>query len=180
MMPQMYHFVEEPFAAWLGARAADTGPSAYLLLQGYPYTGFALFENGELRIPAVPGTVTGTEWNLYSDVRLFDGEQEWHCWRAGGRWRFRHARKTDWTGIERVYVLWGNDKGSEQTGLFRLDSEDRGAKVYLPASAVANISAPAGLRMLLRVEYEENTGIAGITDAMIVGFERPQQYPREE
>ena len=164
-------------AADLGAWLLQIAPSepAYVLLQGYPFTGFAIWSAGGLELPVGFAAPTAADWKLYWDVRVFDGAQEWHCWRAQGKWRFRHARRRDWlppNSMERTYALWGEK--SETAGLFRTDTEDRDIEVWLPEAAVQGIAAPAGLRTLLRIEYEESTGLTGITDTMLLRFIDPR------
>jgi hypothetical protein len=166
--------IEGRFADWLAGVARQARSCALLLLQGYPYTGFAAFdETGKVTLPAEFPQPDEDKWKLYWDIRIFDRETEWHAWRAGsGVWFFRAANWRHWpshdeAAYQRDYAIWGTQR--RVTDGWRCFSEDRGAAVWIPGSAGDFQEFPR-LRVRLRPDYEDDTGIAGIVDAMIVGF----------
>ena len=151
---------------------SDVGDGeVYLLLQGYPMTGFAsVTKDRRLSLPS-DLLHQVLDWNLFWDVRMFGQQAEWHAWRNNvGAWNDRLAKPGAWPGaIERSYVLWGNTVSRAQGG-WACCHEQRGAEVWVPEQVARN-GLPVRLRVLHRVEYEPHTGLAGITDAMICGFE---------
>lgn len=138
-----------------------------VLLQGYPYTGFARIDTKwGLRLPLKDVSLRK---DLYWDVRMFSPQGEWHLWKknARGEWGKRFAAPNTWNIIERLHRLWGASVPLRDGEWFRYQ-EANGATIYLPEE----IRNPA-LKVHLRVERdvrgkdEKRTNLAGIVDAMI-------------
>lgn len=167
--------IDGPMTAWLKDVALKAGPRTLLLLQGYPYSGFAAFTaDGAVSIPEHLPPPAEDGWKLYWDLRVFNGETEWHGWRTGdGVWLYRKARLKEWpaenrTDYRRDYYLWGSDEPQDR-GAWHLFREDRGAEVWIPKTA-GDFTAPPRLHMQLRHDFDPKSGIAGIVDSMVVGL----------
>jgi CRISPR-associated protein (TIGR03984 family) len=171
---------------WLRKKAGDVAGSgtAYLLIQGYPATGFGKINDGKIDLrlePDVHGDVE-LEWDYYFDVRMFGELGEWHCWHTlRGDWNARFANETEWKDsdnekyFERNYVLWGTQFIGRGDWCECLE-KGRGARIWIPIFVPVGKGKPASLRIRHRVEFDKNTGLAGITDAMIVRFGIPGEY----
>lgn len=149
------------------------GADHYLFIQGYPFTTFARLDNGQIVLPPAdlfdPAKLVA--WRFFFDVRLFNENGEVHFWNDGrGNWTRRIAKRDDWKDhhIERNYVLWGT-RIEPKTGGWALLSEDRGAEVWVP-DHFTGADLPIRLKMHLRVGRDEDTGLAGIVDSMILDF----------
>lgn len=164
---------------WLLDHAHEAGDEPVLLVQGHPATGFARMAGGKLDFHLEPDVhEVGIElpWRLYFDVRIFGERGEWHCWRVqGAHWRGRFAGRdeNEWQvkpgkAFSRSYALWGEQFKRE--GDWVRWSEKRGAVVWTPARYDKDDQQPFRLEVRQRVEFDQETGIAGVVDAMILGF----------
>ena len=151
---------------WLEAEAKKLGDRVFLLLQGYPMTGFARMAAGKLEFPA---GFKNPDWNLFWDIRMFGSGGEWRLWRAG-KWQGLFRGAEEWPKariIDRDYVLWGNDKPKPADSSWFRYSEANGVQLWSP------IEKPKGHVLRLKVREligfeQERTGLAGIVDAMIL------------
>ena len=93
---------------WLEEKAAAMNEGAYLVVEGYEWTGLAVWRHGSFALPDDKFTWRMTECE---ELRLFDANGEWHCWRAGTEWDAKWRSAADWRErhIERKYILWGRD-----------------------------------------------------------------------
>lgn len=163
---------------WLLDHSREVGERPVLLVQGHPATGFAVASEGKIDFrlePDVHEAVSDLPWRHYFDVRMFGSHGEWHCWRIHEeRWRGRLATRADdeWqeTGkaFSREYALWGTKFDAH--GNWIRCSEKRGAIVWVPAEYCQAKHDPFRLQVCQRVEFDPETGIAGVADAMILGF----------
>lgn len=165
---------------WLLDKAPQTADrEAWLLIQGFPATGFARILDGRLELRLSPSgeSPESIDWRRYFDVRMFGPKGEWHLWLGPKRaWRGRFRSKNDWPReqrIHRYFALWGTTAGRE--GDWYHCTETRGAEVWVPAFAARDPVPgqpwrPARLRIRQQVACDE-TGIAFVRDAMILGFE---------
>ena len=158
---------------WLKAHAGDvSSQEAVVLLQGYPATGFGRVSKDTLELRLTP-EVPVFDATYYWDVRLFGETGEWHCWRLpGGEWRGRLAKPDEWRDTrKKQLVLWGpqQGRGTPEAGWICCEEPARGAKVWAPSAAP--LPFPVLLQVLERVEVEKDTGLSGVTDAMLRGFE---------
>jgi CRISPR-associated protein (TIGR03984 family) len=150
---------------WLKEAAKLLGGEATVLLQGFPYSGFGtLSTEGEL---SIPGQFGPPDFDHSWDLRIFRDSLEIYAWRTGpDGWAWRLADPDNWTkSITGHQILWGTAVSS-QDAAWRLLSESRGARVWLPPS-VTHDGPELALRIIERVEPEPSTGLAGIVDAMI-------------
>ncbi|HET6842929.1 MAG TPA: CRISPR-associated protein Csx19 [Candidatus Angelobacter sp.] len=165
---------------WLLQHAGDAGGTAVLLIQGHPATGFGRVSGGKIDLRLEPGlqqTAEDLPWSLCFDIRMFGDRGEWHCWRIEGSiWRGRFAgrdreewQEKDGKAFARHYVLWGTKFTRE--GDWVRCSESRGSVVWVPAESYGEKEGePAHLAVRERVEFDAETGIASVADAMILGF----------
>lgn len=160
-------------AEWLVDLRSDVSDGdAWLLVQGYPATGFLVVTQEGLLTPP-DGLAPPLDWNLYWDLRLFGSKGEWHCWRtAPNVWRGRFCAANEWKDfMDREDALWGTQvetQGKDGRLWSRL-WEQRGASVWVPFE-VKEAQLPVRLKIRRRVDYQPSTGLAGFTDAMILGF----------
>ena len=157
---------------WLRQAAKAVGEGrASLLLQGYPYTCFArIIESGSLELPP-PFRECPPNWDLFWDVRVFGPKGEWHAWRdgAGRWWDRRYEAKESENEIHRRYVLWGT--AVEVTSdVWSCCYEERGAEVWVPFEATGH-RLPLRLKLKLLIDYEPETGMAGVVDAVMCDFD---------
>jgi hypothetical protein len=139
-----------------------------VLLQGYPYTGFARFDADKGL--CLPLQDISLQKPLYWDIRIFSPEGEWHLWKrnAKGEWGKRFAPANEWRfHIERIHRLWGGSAPQKEGDWFRYQ-ETNGARVYLPVE-IRNpaLKVHARIQRDLRGSEGERTNLAGIVDAMI-------------
>lgn len=161
------------YTQWLIGLLTDVSDGdAWLLVQGYPATGFWVATGEQILFPP-DGSSPSLDWNLYWDVRLFGNKGEWHLWRTGqGKWRGRFCTASEWEDfLDREDALWGTQvetktaDGRKWTKLW----EERGAAVWVPFE-VRKEKLPVRLKIRRKVDYQPDTGLAGFTDAMILGF----------
>jgi len=163
--------IEGHLLDWVRSKAAQSGPLA--LLEGYPYAGFAVLRDGELHFPPATGLVARQlNWDLFSELRLFGGETEWHAWRTAGGWFGRPRPSSEPQGDPcRDYALWGTKlQPARDADLgWRSVSEENGATIWLPPEFPLRERGtfPLRLRVRLFVEPDPQTGLAGIVDAAI-------------
>jgi CRISPR-associated protein (TIGR03984 family) len=161
-------------SAWLAAHAAETAGdgSAYLLIQGYPSTGFSRIQNRALEFRLYPAvdSIEDSDWDYYFDVRMFGELGEWHCWRAPSLgWRGRLAKTSEWqNSFDRSHVLWGT-RFEKQDSWWQC-AEGRGAQIWVPALLNVSAQRPGALRVRQKVEFDQD-GLAGVTDAMVLAIE---------
>ena len=158
---------------WLKqVRLKVAGPGeAYLLLQGSPYTGLACVHEDGLGLPPEhPAVANGfdAEWDIFWDLRLFGAQGEYHAWRQDGGWHCRFAPKEQHNSVERDYPLWGrNDEGPNATD-WDCYHETRGARIFVPSKLTSGLRF-ARMRILQVIDFDES-GMAGVVDAMILGI----------
>jgi CRISPR-associated protein (TIGR03984 family) len=163
---------------WLIEHARDVaeGP-AWVLFQGYPASGFGSVVGGKLLLGVVPDMVTVFEPAYYWSVRLFGEKGEWHCWRDRDGWQGRLATVTEWPDrIERRMALWGTGVASDES--WHTLTEARGAVVRLPRAwrgSLIGQDLPVLLEIWERIEPEEDTGLTGVVDAMLRGFQHKSE-----
>lgn len=73
--------------------------------------------------------------------------------------------------MDREDALWGNRVETREAGgrTWSRLWEERGASVWVPFE-VKQADLPIRLKIRRRVDYQPDTGLAGYTDAMILGF----------
>ena len=158
---------------WLKEAATLLGGESMALLQGFPYSGFgALSAEGEL---SIPGQFGPPDFDHSWDLRIFRDSREIHAWRTGpDGWGWRLADPGKWKHkITSHQILWGSSL-SPQEDDWRLLSESRGAKVWLPPP-VKQDGPELALSIIEHVEPEPSTGLAGIVDAMIAGIRSAEE-----
>ena len=172
--------VEGPILEWIETAGAAAGP--FVLLQGYPYTGFAVVRDGKLILP--PATRRAPEalnWETFWDVRVF-GSGERHAWRYGHDWYWR-PRTADELKNEpfREYALWGTRlQAPAADDEWRCLSEENGAALWIPPEFPLFEEGQKGqfplrLKVKLFVGRDETvgtdgvhgTGLAGIVDSAL-------------
>jgi len=139
---------------------------ACTLLQGYHVTSFAGFSEAGLDLPPQH---TNPGWDLFRDIRVFGPQGEGHFVRTGpNQWisRFLRADGTE-PYVDRSFRIWGTGDPQRIDGWARY-SEANGAVVWLPERFA--VGAPLFLNVREIFGYEPNRGIAGVVDAMILGF----------
>jgi CRISPR-associated protein (TIGR03984 family) len=167
---------------WLISKASETSTdNVTLLIQGYPGSGFARIVNGKLELKLEPEETMDDPlaivWSRYFDIRMFGDRGEWHLWQSNSGWNGRFRGVEEWpktNRMDRDFALWGTLIEGPVQGWWRC-SEERGPVVWLPEFALAgpgkNGRQQSGvLKIRQQVEFDD-AGIAGIVDAMIMGFE---------
>jgi CRISPR-associated protein (TIGR03984 family) len=153
-------------------RSEVSDGDAWLLVQGYPATGFWVVTDNNLLTPP-DGSKPVLEWNLYWDIRLFGKKGEWHLWRTGhDAWRGRFCVPDEWADfMDREDALWGTQVETTETAGRKWTRlwEERGACLWVPFK-VRKDNLPVRLKIRRRVDFQPGTGLAGFTDAMILGF----------
>lgn len=184
-IPEKTRYQELPDAdineAWLKARAAEVVESkadgknsgAWILLQGAGATGFGYVTDSGLLWGLQPKEIEFAG-SLPSDIRIFGENGEWHCWKLGGKWSARFAGSAEWGDEihERCQPLWGSKVRTEAG--WHYITEDRGATIQLPTAwreTLAENDLPLILVVREKIGKDEESGLAGIVDAMLCGIE---------
>jgi CRISPR-associated protein (TIGR03984 family) len=138
------------------------------LMQGYPFTTFALVRGGHFLLPA---ELRGKgDWNDLFDLRLFNKNAELHAWKTGnGKWQGRI--RADDTGQETSLVLWGTKEEQAADEHFTCLVEDRGVRFWAPTSEVVGKKLPLKLKAREYLEPDEVTGLVQVVDYRLCGFE---------
>lgn len=168
--------IEGPFLDWLNS-AEIAAPGRVALLQGYPLTSFAVLRGDEWRLPPGMPAVKSLKWDLFWDIRVFGDGVEYHAWRTSQGWFWRKldaGKLPAESPYEKSYYLWGNKLDGEVVDGWWCCSEDRGARVWIPVESKADPKGPLPLQLKMRcvIEKDPTSGLAGIVDAAIVGFEQ--------
>lgn len=157
--------------------------SVYALLSGYPASCFARVKPDGLDLPPpfreLQTAPFELPWNLFSDIRIFSESGEVHAWRSGLDWasRTRQAGEGETLRVRHYPVLGTRITGRD--GDWTLFSEDRGPAVWVPSEHETGINKRPALRVIPVIEKNE-TGVYGITDAMINGFAESKEADRDE
>jgi hypothetical protein len=152
--------------SWLEERASELGEGAYLFVEGYEFTGLAVWRNGGFHFPVE------FSWRLSEceDLRLFADRGEWHCWRASTGWNMRWKEAADWKKedrVERRHVLRGRKVREAGNGWWTL-FEAAGAAISVPFEVTEDIARrPLRLVIWHRLEDDPVTGQRFIKDAML-------------
>lgn len=147
---------------WLKKRASELGGGALLFVEGYEWTGLAIWRNGEFDFPV------DFAWRLseLEEIRLFSDAGEWHCWRTGAYWDVRWAQASKWIDrIERRHVLWGRDCVADGDW-WRLQ-EANGTSLAIPFQPKPGLAEdPVQLVVWHLLEPDPDTGQHFVADAM--------------
>ncbi len=141
---------------------------AWVFLQEPRLVAFGVVTPGRVEWP--PGA--RVDWDRVFDLRLFNDQGEWHYWRAGtngGKARLR-LRKGGDDLLEEGHFLWGTEV-VPLAGRWLELRETRGAAIKLPlAGRVKGTVLPLRLSVCQMIDYDKDTGMAGIVDAFLVGL----------
>ncbi len=165
---------EPPTEAWCKTKATELGSNAVLLVEGYEWTGVAVWRDGSWVFPPTAnGAAVEFSWRLseLEDVRLFGDLGEWHSWRTGDGWRNRWVAAAKWANrIEREYVVWGN-RVKEATPGWTTVGEASGVTLQVPLALTLDPKQhPIRLLSWHLVEEDPDTGEQYIADAMLRGL----------
>ena len=146
---------------------------AWVLLQEPGFIGFGVVMENNIYFPPD----VEPDWTLTSDLRLFGEKGEWHIWRD---WDAKHyARLLELEKIDdaltEYHFLWGTKVAKkEDTHPWIKVVEDRGAEIWLPLGKEGLEDSDLPLRLELKqiVDYDPQSHLAGVTDAMLVGLAR--------
>ena len=137
------------------------------LLQGYPFTTFALVRDGHFLLPS---ELKGKgDWSGLFDLRLFNKKAELHAWKTGsGKWMGRI--RADDAGPETSLVLWGTTIEQADDEHFTCLVEDRGVRFWAPKSNVVGKKLPLKLKAREYLEPDKITGLVQVMDYRLCGF----------
>lgn len=141
--------------------------TAWVLLQEPGFIGFGVVQSDKICWPPD----VQPDWNRVSDLRLFGEAGEWHVWpHWDGGWQSRLLKSEGMTqSLTEYHVLWGTKKQLDTSPWVRL-VEDRGTEVWLPLVNLECHDLPLRLKLKQMIDYDDKSGLAGITDAALVAL----------
>lgn len=150
--------------------------TAWVLLQEPGFIGFGVVQADKICWPPH----IQPDWACVSDLRLFGEKGEWHVWQhSTGNWQSRLlAVKNINEALTEYHALWGTDVQvvSDMEPWIRL-KEDRGTEIWLPlaGSNIKECDLPLRLKLKQVIDYQSETQLAGIADAVLVGLTRKSE-----
>ncbi len=140
--------------------------TAWILLQEPGFIGFGVVQADKICWPPD----IQPDWTRISDLRLFGEAGEWHVWSHwNGGWQSRWLRTEDIAdALTEYHALWGTDVelGTPWVKL----KEDRGTEIQLPLVELKKHDLPLRLKLKQIIDYDDKSGLAGITDAALVAL----------
>ena len=144
--------------------------TAWVLLQEPGFIGFGVVLSDKICWPPS----VQPDWTRVSDLRLFGEKGEWHVWSHWeGSWQSRLLKlenilETD--ALTEYHVLWGTQIQSRIPPWVAL-VEERGTEIWLPLKEkLQNADLPLRLKVKQVIGYDQEYGLAGITDAALVAL----------
>ena len=141
--------------------------TAWILLQEPGFIGFGVVQTDKICWPPD----VQPDWTRVSDLRLFGEAGEWHVWSHwDGGWQSRWLRTEDIAdALTECHFLWGTKKQLDTSPWVRL-VEDRGTEIQLPLAELKDEDLPLRLKLKQVIDYDDKSGLAGITDAALVAL----------
>jgi CRISPR-associated protein (TIGR03984 family) len=141
---------------------------AWLFWQDPTFIGFAKIYKDRLEMQ--PGGPEPLDFVLLRDFRLFGPKGEWHVWRVSAeklKGRFREAGQDNGQDfLKAPHLLWGTRIEQETIDDWTCVSEERGMRLWLPWKVKED--QPGSLQVRQIIGRDEETGLAGIIDAMLL------------
>jgi CRISPR-associated protein (TIGR03984 family) len=154
------------------AKVSPQGHGAWCYLLEPSFIGFGWVDSKGVSWPEH----ISPAWERVEDLRLFGDLGELHIWqRWDGRWQGRlweaptGSKDVAAQGFEQRYVLWGNRFDDQKSSM----TEGRGASLSFPPQKLQqlnNDSLPLKMEIWHCVDYDQETGLAGIVDSAWRGF----------
>lgn len=141
--------------------------TAWVLLQEPGFIGFGVVHANKICWPPD----VQPDWTRVSDLRLFGEAGEWHTWSHwNGGWQSRLLKPEGMTNaLTEYHFLWGTKKQLDTSPWVRL-VEDRGTEIQLPLAELKDDDLPLRLKLKQVIDYDDKSGLAGITDAALVAL----------
>lgn len=141
--------------------------AAWILLQEPGFIGFGVVQGNKICWPPD----VEPDWEHVSDLRLFGEKGEWHVWRHwNGDWKSRlRGSQNIKNALTEYHALWGNDVESDTRPWVKL-VEERGIEIWLPLAELTKEDLPLRLKLKQIVDYDPESYLAGITDAVLVSL----------
>ena len=150
--------------------------TAWILLQEPGFIGFGVVQSDKICWPPC----IQPDWTQVRDLRLFGEKAELHIWHRWDRnWQSRLlALKNINEALTEYHTLWGTDVQvvSDTQPWIKL-AEDRGTEIWLPlaGSNIEKCDLPLRLKLKQVIDYDPETQLAGIADAVLVGLTRKSE-----
>ena len=151
---------------------ATANGAAWILLQEPGFIGFGVVQPDKICWPPD----VQPDWARVSDLRLFGEAGEWHVWSHwDGTWQSRLLQSNGLNGaLTECHTLWGTEAEDLGPSPWIKLTEARGAEIRLPLAELKLTEEDLPLRLKIKqvVNYDDNSGLAGIVDAALVALVR--------
>lgn len=161
--------------AWAELTQTTSRQYAVALVEGYPFTGFAVVDmDGRWHWP--PSVLAPLDWKYFFDVRLFGLFGQWHFWSMGTSWQGRFAQPTS-DEVQRVDVIRGNFSDTRETdGVFwTLLADQQGTRIWIPGQLKVK-SEPVRLKIAQSLACDPKSGLVSVVKARLCHLENLEPW----